>query len=490
MIIHHSALFYVTMHFICVAIYGQNSIQIDPDAVISIDSVNCTEIINGRHYSIRHDLYEAMDTLRFCMELDCDSMSPPPETRMVIILQNSPGMCSGIFPETCCTAGDGSGNCAQNDPEDTRIDILHEFIDNLKSNNLNVRVGLIIYNNIVTDKTDLLSLDPDEVSKLHTVLESAACRNVDNPVHTIDRNTAVNTGLALKEAVQLVDDEYDSAGPGLGRNIILITDGSWDDIGVSSPLDIYENYVGEFPDRGIPTVHAVFIHDSLLHVQHNYPAQGCHNGEVIDLSYLEYAADASGGLYFGLKGDNLIQNFTLLDNFGEGCCWVRHSEITNLSDNNTAVYPLNATSRGEEVQHNTMFKFTGLPLVTGENILTVGSSTGCYTKRDTITIYKSESAYSIQTVFSKKQSYSDDIFVSLNTGRVTVHSPGYLSGLPATVRIHSLSGQLIYGKYFRNLPRAFTVDESGSRKKKIGRIGIIQILLGNGEKTISKVMLY
>lgn len=460
--------------------------------VYSIDSVNCIEIINGRHYSIRHDLYVAMDTLRFCTDLDCDSISPAPETRMVIVLQNSPGLCANPSPEECCTAGDGSGNCARNDPGDIRIDILHEFIDSIRTMYSNVRIGLIIYSSTILDRTPLLRLeDPDAVSIFHGVLEAAACRNDDNPVHQMASDTAVNTGLALEEAIQLVDDEYDStASARLGRHIILISDGSWDDIGVSSPLYIYENYVGEFPDRGIPTVHAVFIHDSLLHVQHDYPAQGCHNGDVIDLSYLEYAAIVSNGLYFPLKNDNSFQmNFTTVDHIPEACCWIINCTITNLSYNNRENRQSNVGWL-EDMPYQTVFKFSALPLVNGENILSIKSTTGCYAKYDTIIIHKSEPAHPVAEQRNRYCIPSDEIAVFSNRSSVFLHTPLHLHAAPACVRIYTLSGRIAAEMSFKKLPEILALQSTGAPQKTRQMIGIVQIIPRNGEKPVSKMLLY
>ena len=241
-------------------------------------------------------------------------------------------MCTHYGPEYCCVPGDSSGFCSNNDPENNRIKGAHAFVDSLRSCDPESQIGVLTFSSTVsTHQAPLLLNNDDNINRIHTAIEKAACETeftINNeseelvtPGQALPKYSAVkktSLGRALVEATTLVnaiDEQYstcDAVAARFSCHIILLTDGAWDDFQDINPQLFIEYYQFEFSSCTLPTVHGIFIYDSVTHVEHGYPPQGCTGEDIIDLAPLRTIADLTGGMYFsGSTPENIIKAFDL-----------------------------------------------------------------------------------------------------------------------------------------------------------------------------------
>jgi len=188
--------------------------------------------------------------------------------RIVLVIDNSGSMCrsNGIIPAS--------------DPTNMRTTIANAFADSLYKSCKDCEIGVIIYKDDNMDDEGALTvigrLDPLNVgvagnlTLIHAAINSSACGSDRHKI------TTTYSGTALDTAVQnMIDDGYDSlVAHGLVRHIIMLTDGDW-----LTPVavDIYTQYVANYPGRPFPTIHGVFLGD----------------GSVFDVSNLDTATRLS-----------------------------------------------------------------------------------------------------------------------------------------------------------------------------------------------------
>lgn len=121
-----------------------------------------------------------------------------------------------------------------------------------------------------------------------------------------------NIGASLTAAIEAIDTDYDAVAARFSRHVILLTDGAWDDFQENGPRQVIEDYTSTFPSRPFPTVHGISIYDSLTHVRHGYPPQGCSDVNITDLEPLQSIADFTGGNYFSASTpQNIIEAFNI-----------------------------------------------------------------------------------------------------------------------------------------------------------------------------------
>ena len=357
----------VTAVFLVMLLLTAGGAQNPPDqkiwtqyCVASPDST-CFDPVNGAIDSVGRDVGELAGNFRFCLTVDTIDSGYAP-VRVSLVLDNSRSMCENPGGN-CCVIGDSSGECMNNDPDDKRIEAAHVFVDSLRALNPQSEVAVVIFSGDASGHGPL-SLETDEnVQQVHSWIDNAGCSNRPG--------LGTNLGLGLQDGLSLVDKNYDELPPFMTRHIILLTDGAWDDVQTRSPEAIFENYAARYPDRVLPTIHGVFISDSLTHVQHGYPWQGCAGGGLVDLSHLQYTAETTGGLYFpGSRPETVIDNFqTLLDSVVQSAPQMLGS-LTVTNTTNGAI-STNGTIRqvGSMPTWETTLK--SLPLDFGPNVLSV-----------------------------------------------------------------------------------------------------------------------
>lgn len=247
-------------------------------------------------------------------------------TRVMLCIDASGSMCENFGPGNCCVPGDSSGMCSKNDSENKRIEGAHLFIDSLRACDPESEVGVITFVTTINHSITPLVLNSDaNISRLHEAIEDGACS--PDPVLTesngdvstfrqllLKKNaiTTTNLGKALERALEEVDTDYNDIADEFSRHIILLTDGAWDDLEVVNPPAIIDEYTTTHPDRMVPVVHGIFIFDSVTHVQHGYPPEGCAGENTIDLEPLQNIAEFTGGMYFsGSTPQSIINAFNL-----------------------------------------------------------------------------------------------------------------------------------------------------------------------------------
>ncbi len=277
---------------------------------VAFPDTSCFEPKNGAIDSVGRDVGALGGKFRICLQLDTiDSGFAP--LRVLLVLDNSGSMCSHYGennPDNCCVPGDGSGMCSKNDPENKRVEAAKMFVDSLRVLNPESEIGVIVYSSSVSSVLRPTPLTNDaNVESIHRAIESAGCRQTTTGgggtasvgMAKITHTTTTNLGIALQRALTEIDRNYQDMPQLMTRHIILLTDGAWDDITVRPPDSLIAAYKRQNPDRPVPKVHGVFLSDSITHVTHGYPWQGCSESGVVELGHLEIASSLTGGLYFG-----------------------------------------------------------------------------------------------------------------------------------------------------------------------------------------------
>ena len=247
--------------------------------------------------------------------------SPPTEIapvamRVILLLDRSGSMCESNLSSQCCTMGDGSGLCMQNDPTDKRIAAANLLVDSLSARSIKSEIG------VITFSTDIQSHIPLELSselntnQLHSWIEGAGCiatKQILTKLSTTTKAKITNLGTAVQAGLAMADTNH---SVNVSRHIILLTDGAWDDAANLSPQSLVTTYHLSFPDRIIPQIHGVFLSDSLLHVMHDYPSEGCSGTDPVGLEHLHNITQLTNGTYIPNATPQSIVNdlLSLLDN--------------------------------------------------------------------------------------------------------------------------------------------------------------------------------
>lgn len=233
----------------------------------------------------------------------------PISTRIILLLDHSGSMCESSG--NCCVAGDGSGLCMYNDPTDQRAEAAHRFVDSLRSKLPSAEVGVIVF----AEKSRIhlpLSIEPDNnIKQIHEWIDGAGCATKSQE---IGGNTRL--GQAIVHALELADTAFISFDSSTKREILFLTDGAWNDREIGTPQEVIIDYQTKHPDRSIPVIHGVFLADSILHIQHGYPPEGCQSADTIDRYYLDIFTQLTKGIYIPNATPQSIVNdlLSLLDN--------------------------------------------------------------------------------------------------------------------------------------------------------------------------------
>jgi hypothetical protein len=330
----------------------------------------CFEPFEGEVDTVGLDVGALGGTFRFCLTIDTIDSGYAP-IRVMLVLDESGSMCGTVWGN-CCTAGDGSGYCMQNDPTNKRVEAALAFVDSLRVASPESEVGVINYAKNVSRCLKPLNLQSDgNVNQIHQYIENAGCE--DTTLGKTRATQATYPGVALTRALTEIDDDYANIPPYMTRHIVLLTDGAWEDYQDNPPQAIYDEYQNSYPNRELPTVHGVFISNSALHLEHDYPELGCSSNGTIDLQYLQDATTLppNDGLFFGgSTPQSVVQNFmTLLDSVTRTAPQtLRAFTVTNgtngASSSNASINQLSSSATWETT-------ISTLPLEYGPNLLTI-----------------------------------------------------------------------------------------------------------------------
>ncbi|MBN1307924.1 MAG: hypothetical protein JXA18_08410 [Chitinispirillaceae bacterium] len=281
-----------------------------------------SEPVEGAVDTVGRNVFDLGGTYRFCLDIDSINSGFAP-VRVILVLDNSGSMCFQYGPDRCCVPGDGSGMCSRNDSTNQRVVAAKLFVDSLRAISPLSEVGVMVFVDRVSSTLQPLSLDNDNnYSRIQSAIDGAGCSGMmgGGIGGGLAKTTAVQTtncGVALQQALVEVDRNFNAMSEEMkeGRHIVLLTDGAWDDNATRSPQTLYEAYSTSFPDRTLPTVHGIFLSDSATHVAHGYPPEGCAENDIVDMSYLQYAALATGGIFEpGSHPETVVEEFRQLLN--------------------------------------------------------------------------------------------------------------------------------------------------------------------------------
>ncbi len=218
-----------------------------------------------------------------------DLTSPP--VRMILLLDCSGSMCDD-FANQCCAEGDGSGLCMFNDPTNQRVEAAHRFIDSLRLKMPEAEVSVIVF----AERSRIhapLSIKPDSsIKQIHEWIDGASCEASNQDIRGSTR-----LGQAIAHALELADASVSNFASSTKREILFLTDGAWRDSEIGTPQEVIADYQTKHPDRTIPVIHGVFLTDSILHIQHAYPPEGCQAADTIDRYYLDIFTQLTNGIY-------------------------------------------------------------------------------------------------------------------------------------------------------------------------------------------------
>jgi hypothetical protein len=251
--------------------------------------------------------------------------------RVVLIIDRSYSMCANPSDSVngCCTAGDGSGNCMMNDPEDRRIEAAHWFVDSLAANSPESQVGVVAYDQRTTANNPLILNSADNITRIHSLIDAASCEShhiitlsttIPAPATIapgrLGKTTSVKAtylGLGLEAGLRAIDNNFETIPADMSRHIIQLTDGAWDD-SLLGPDTVIDRYKAQFPGRKAPTIHGIFLSNVDLHTAHNYTAEGCSNIDPVIFNKLEYVSkELTGGLFFsGSTPATVLSNFKIV----------------------------------------------------------------------------------------------------------------------------------------------------------------------------------
>ncbi len=377
-----SALFLTLLLFsFLTGVSGQPNQTIYTQYCVARPDTTCFQPANNAVDSVGRDVSAIGGNFRFCLELDTVDTGYAP-IRVILLLDRSGSMCDDDGP--CCVDGDGTGLCMYNDPTNQRILAAHNFIDSLRARSPESEVGIVLYANNTEDHNPQSLMNDADVTQIHNWIDDAACAAPRN-LGKVAKTTDTYLGAALKDGLDLVDNNYNSMDAGMPRHIILLTDGGWDDVGTRPPDEIISNYINTFPNRPVPTVHGVFLSDTALHVEHGYPPHGCSGTRDVDLAHLHTVTQLTLGQYFPASTpQTVVDNFrTLLDSVSNTVPQrlvnlVVLNSTTGASSSSTSITHIGSGAIWES-------RISDLPLEFGENKLVVTQKIFSPSAMDTIT---------------------------------------------------------------------------------------------------------
>lgn len=277
----------------------------------------CFNGMSQHTFEVGKEVASLSGSLTFCSPVSVTNCCGKP-ARIVLVLDASGSMCQEV---TDCAGA------SMNDPTNRRIDAANVFVDSLAARCSLCEIGVIIYTGVGNDSTGMRTITQDiqpvrlddvaNIAALHTVINSGRCSGrmgKTERVEKLAKRALTFTGLALDSAIKMVDGGFDTL-QGMNRHIILLTDGDWQKPTTSQ---ILASYAAGHPGRKMPVIHGVFISDSAWHVANGFPPFGmatCNAADSVpmDMSNLQLAASATGGLYFpGSTPQTIVATFLSL----------------------------------------------------------------------------------------------------------------------------------------------------------------------------------
>lgn len=294
---------------------------------LGTDTTQCFTVSSATIHTVDRKVAALGGSSRLCLSTDTITTGVG-RIRVMLMIDASGSMCNAKKPGDCCVAGDGSGNCENNDPDNQRIVAAHQFVEELRSQNPASEVGVVVYaDNVEQTLAPLALSSSDNLDQIHSTINQAACGGSNcgapctAPTYGLQKSlrsqeqagaaklSATHPGAALERALELIDREYDSA-PEVGRHIILLTDGAWDDGASAGPSQVIADYTSANPGRAVPRVHGVFLSDMETHLAHGYPAAGCSGSNQVYLDSLEKISQLTSGLYYpGETPQTIVDKF-------------------------------------------------------------------------------------------------------------------------------------------------------------------------------------
>ncbi len=302
--------------------------------------MSCYTIDTQKVFNVKEEVSLLSDLYTFCTAIRSHCQK---QSRIILVVDASASMCMEV------TGCEGASN---NDPTNKRIEAAMAFVDTLAKRGLECEVGVIIYTGVGNDSTGARTTtrvlpamkvnSAMNLDSLHNAINDGACKQLlrgVEKIRTIEKyakRTLTFTGIALDSAIHLVDAGYDTL-PDLDRHIILLTDGDW-----QKPIaaDLFAAYEAGFPGRPLPTVHGVFLSDSVTHVAMGFPPQGlltCNDSVRVppDLTSLQQAAERTNGNYLPGTTPQTIVNafFSLMTDiiYSPPVCALSSVQFTNLA---------------------------------------------------------------------------------------------------------------------------------------------------------------
>ncbi len=343
----------------------------------------CFELNEGSVDTVGRNAYALGGTFRFCPGGDSADVAG---IRVILVLDQSFSMCgNNRDPASCCAAGDSSGNCMMNDPNDKRIEAAHRFVDSLAERDPWSEVGVVAFDQQTVVNNPIPMTSVSNITIIHGWIYKASCmahvgvNSINTPATTpvpaslgkTAATKATYVGLGLESALTAVDYNFAALPPHTSRHIILLTDGAWDDNDIHGPDTLIALYKAQYPGRPVPAVHGIFLSNVELHVAHGYPPEGCSVREPVVLDHLARVSSLTAGLYFpGTTPQTIVDNFQtgLLSIYRPDVKELRSLTITNTANGETRkggpCSPVNDRASSWKTT------LADLPLVSGNNALT------------------------------------------------------------------------------------------------------------------------
>ena len=358
---------------LCRISWGQN----DTNCLIVPDTVRFNPI-DGDVVTVGKEVSALGGTFKFYLEID--TLYPAyASIRVILAIDRSASMCINPTDSVngCCSNGDGSGNCMMNDPTNIRIEAAHRFVDSLAYRDPMSEVGVIAFDTRTTVNNPLPLNNVNNIMRIHSWIDAASC-TVSTPLpaaQSLGKTTAVKAtylGLALEAGLLAVDYNFSGMPPSMSRHIIELTDGAWDDAdpSLAAPDTIINRYKAQYPDRGVPMIHGIFLRNKELHTAHAYPEDGCSSTEPVVPVKLEYMTKLTGGLYFPASTPStLVDNFTTMQDFIFQFVprQLLSLKVTNADNNQTRISGTIRYPKNSAIAETTL---PNLPLESGPNVVT------------------------------------------------------------------------------------------------------------------------
>ena len=231
---------------------AQNQLVPNTNCFLAPDTNKCFSLAT-QTITVGKEVTSLGDLYKFCTQILSTVQGQP--SRIVLVLDNSSSMCAD----------------EKNDPTNVRVIAANAFVDSVANHCPACEIGVIVYRAAkatTSAGTIIHKLNPlnvgsaANVASIHDTVNLASCSAHSAPklqdINRLAKTTTTWTGTALDSAVQhMIDLGYDSlVAAGLGRHIILMTDGDWQ---TPVPADIYTEYITNHPGRPFPTIHGVYL---------------------------------------------------------------------------------------------------------------------------------------------------------------------------------------------------------------------------------------